>query len=108
MKIPKRPTDPFEYTLKRHVGKENAPVFTLKPVPVGKFDEAVNLSSSGKQATSLRFLCHHGIKGWSNLEPEFTPDNCIELIDAFDFEWIAELGNKVLESSQVTETEKNS
>lgn len=107
MKLPKRPTEPVEFILDVHKGIEGAPVFTLKPLSVGRLDEVANLVTSQKQMTALRHACNHGIKGWSNLEPEFTSEHAIGLIEGFELVWITELGNKIVEISQVTEQEKN-
>ena len=107
MKIPERPTAQTEYTLKEHKAIEDAPIFILKPLSVGNFDKSANLTTSGQIMSGYRFACHHSIKGWKNLEPEFTDDKAVELIDRLDALWIAELGGQAMEISTVSEKEKN-
>lgn len=107
MKIQKRPTDPIQYTLEAHKETEGAPEFTLKPLSCERFDEAMNLFTSDRKVSALRFACLHGVKGWTNLDPEYTTQTAISSIQAFGIEWVAELGNKIIEISQVSETEKN-
>lgn len=109
MKLQKRPTEPVEYTLKEHEALESPPVFTLKPLSVGLYDKVHNLIAAQQQGSALRICCVHGIKGWTEIEPEFDTDKVADLIgDYFTLEWTTELGNKVFEISSVPEQEKNS
>lgn len=107
MKHQKRPTEPIDYTLEEHNKIENAPVFTLKPLSVGRFDEVVNLITAEKKATAFRYACQFGIKGWANYEPDFEEGKVVEITNDFQLSWIIELGSKIIEISQVSEQEKN-
>lgn len=107
MKHQKRPTEAVEYTLEEHKTLESAPVFTLKPLSVGRFDEVVNLITAEKKATAFRYACQYGIKGWTNYEPDFEEAKVVEITNDFTLTWIIELGSKIIEISQVSEQEKN-
>lgn len=107
MKLQKRPTEPIQYQLKEHEGKENEPTFTLKPLSVGKFDTAGNMHTNGQAISALRFCCVHGIKGWTNLEPEYNDATIADSVERMDTKTFSELGNKIYEISEVPEQEKN-
>jgi hypothetical protein len=108
MQLQKRPTEAIEFTLKEHESIEPKPSFTLKPLSVSKFDECGNLFASARGVSAVRLACHYGIKGWANIEPEFSSDKATQLIDDYlSPEQIVEIGSKIIDISAVSEKEKN-
>lgn len=87
-----------------HEGKEEAPVFRLKPLSDGVMDSVTDLMTAEKKASALRKAALHAVKGWSNLEPEFTDSGPLK---GLPNEWVYELGGKAIEISSLTESEKN-
>lgn len=100
MKIPKRPTDPFEYKPKELEGV----TVKMKPLSVGTYDQCTGLILNKEHPAALRMAAYEGVIGWSGFDEEFTLEELKKCEDAF----VYELGGAVLTGAQITETEKNS
>lgn len=99
MKIPKRPTDTWEYTPKDLTGV----TVTLKPLSCEEFDRCTSLMLKKEEPSALRAAAYAGVKDWTGFDEEFSLDNLKLCDDSF----IYELGGAVLQGAQITETEKN-
>lgn len=129
MKIPKRPSSTQEFVLSIHLDKdtkkpiEGAPIFKIKPLPVGVFDDVQDMQLSGeslagsetvaltvRRSKSFRIAAKSGLVGWENVEDE--NGKPIEFrnfhdVDTLPDEWVYEIGAQCYLISRLTETEKN-
>jgi len=99
MKLPKRPTEKWEYTPEKYDGV----TITLKPLKCDDFDSCSSMFIQNEQSKALRKAAYCGVVGWSGFDEEFSLDALKLLDDAF----IYELGGEALRGSQLSETEKN-
>lgn len=96
MQIPKRPTDPVEFTAS--FGAK----FIIKPLTNEQYDSVADMILSQKPASAFRLACSFGVVGW-DLDTEFSRRAVGDLPSA----WTGEIGPEIITISTLTETQKN-